>query len=470
MNKFLKFFLVLIFPAAAFVLTGCEKTFDQPPGPADQPIVPNTSIASLKALHTVSGQIDAINSDIIVSGIVTANDNSGNLYKQIFIEDSTGALQIMLDASGLYNTFPVGRRVYVYCKGLYISDYNGMIQLGVRAVVGGLATMEAILSSDIPSRVKGGSINNPVNPVTVTLAQLGTGMQNQYIGRLVRLQGFEFTNRDTAKTYADTSAYRADQSDTIQDCNNNKTIIRTSGYADFAGLNVPNGNGDLIALYTVFRTTKQFVIRDTSDVKFYNPRCGALPPGTKVLLQEDFETQTVPATAPYNPVTINGWVNLGEVGGKVYDARTFGGNKYAYLSAFGTNQSDVRSWLVTRGVNLDTTNSEVLTFKTMQGFISSGGVDVRSAMKVLVSTNYTGVGDPWATGVNWTDISSQVALSPGSTTSSFPSSFTASGNVNLSSYSGTIYVAFRYEGSDPTGTNNDKTSAWEVDDILITGL
>ena len=119
---------------------------------------------------------------------------------------------------------------------------------------------------------------------------------------------------------------------------------------------------------------------------------------------------------------------------------------------------------------MDTTNSEVLTFKTMQGFISSGGINVQSALKVLISTNYTGVGDPWATGVNWTDITSQVALSPGSTTSSFPSTFTASGNVNLSSYTGTIYVAFRYEGSDPTGTTNDKTSAWEVDDILIIGL
>lgn len=470
MNKFPVAVLALIFSATAVILSGCKKEYDQPPGPADLPIVANSSIASLKALHTVPGQIDAITADIIVSGIVTANDKSGNLYKQIFIEDSTGALQIMLDASGLYNTFPVGRRVYVYCKGLYISDYNNMIQLGIRAVVGGVSTMEAILSSDIPNRVKGGSINNPVNPVTVTLAQLGTGMQNPYIGRLIKLEGFEFTNRDTSKTYADTSAYRADQSDTIQDCSNNKTIIRTSGYADFAGVNVPNGNGNLIAIYTVFRTTKQFLIRDTADVQFTNPRCGALPPGTKVLLQEDFETQVVPAAAPYNPVTISGWFNLGEVGGKVYDARTFGGNKYAYLSAFGTNQSTVTSWLVTRGVLLDTTTSEVLTFKTMQGFISSGGVNVQAAMKVLISSNYTGIGDPWATGVTWTDITSQVALSPGSPTSSFPSSFTASGNVNLSSYSGRIYVAFRYEGADLTGTTNDKTSAWEIDDILITGL
>jgi Domain of unknown function (DUF5017) len=89
---------------------------------------------------------------------------------------------------------------------------------------------------------------------------------------------------------------------------------------------------------------------------------------------------------------------------------------------------------------------------------------------VLISTNYTGTGNPWAAGVTWTDITSQATLSPGSTTSSFPSSFTNSGNINLNAYTGTIYVAFRYEGADPSGTANDKTSAWEVDEIKVTGL
>ena len=87
-----------------------------------------------------------------------------------------------------------------------------------------------------------------------------------------------------------------------------------------------------------------------------------------------------------------------------------------------------------------------------------------------VSTNYTGTGNPWAAGVVWNDMTSQAILSPGSTTSSFPSSFTNSGNISLNAYSGTIYVAFRYEGADPAGTASDKTSAWEVDDIKVTGL
>lgn len=469
MSKKIPSISVMLFALAALVMVGCKKDFDQPPGPTDQPIVANTTIASLKALHTIFGQLDRINDDIIISGLVTANDKSGNLYKEIYLEDSTGAIKIMLDATGLFASYPVGRRLYVYCKGLYISDDNGLMQLGTRAVVGGVPSMEGILGNDIPNYIKGGSINNPVVPTVVTVAQLGTGMQNPFIGRLVKLEGFEFAPRDTFKTYSDTSVYKNDQNDTIQDCNNVKTIIRTSAYADFAALSVPKGNGDVTAIYTVYRTTKQFVIRDTSDVKFTNPRCGALPPGTIVLLDENFETQTVPNTAPYNPVTITGWNNLPQAGGKYFDGRTFGGNKYAYLSAFGSNQSTVTTWLVTKGVNLNNTVNEVLNFKTMQGFITSGGVNVESALKVLISTNYSGTGNPWDPSVTWNDITTQVALSPGSTTSSFPATFTPSGNVDLNGYSGTLYVAFRYEGADLTGAANDKTSAWEVDDVRIYG-
>jgi hypothetical protein len=278
MKNFFPFSVIVFLAAAATVLSGCNKDFDSPPGPSDLPIVANTSIASLKALHTVSGQMDEITDDIIISALVTANDESGNLYKELFIEDTSGAIKLLLDASGLYATYPVGRRVYIYCKGLWISDDNGLMIMGTRSVVSGTPSLQGILNSDITKYVKGGSINNSVVPTTVTFNQLGTGMQDPYIGRLIKLEGYEFTVRDTAKTYSDTSVYRSDKNDTIQSCSGTKTIIRTSAYANFAAVNVPNGNGDLTAIYTVYRTTKQFVIRDTADVAFYGPRCGSTPP------------------------------------------------------------------------------------------------------------------------------------------------------------------------------------------------
>ena len=142
------------------------------------------------------------------------------------------------------------------------------------------------------------------------------------------------------------------------------------------------------------------------------------------------------------------------------------------MSGFSSGQNIVTTWLVTKGVAL-TGTTKTLSFKTIQAFILTtfpGGTNVESALKVLISTNYTGTGNPWAAGVVWNDLTSQATLSPGSNTSAFPLGFTNSGNINLNAYTGTIYIAFRYEGADPAGTGSDKTSAWEVDDVKITGL
>lgn len=477
MNKYLKISLfALLITGFAVTLNSCKKDFDAPPAPADPAIVANTTIADLKALHQTAGAYDIINDDLIIEGIVVANDRSGNLYKQIFIEDSTGGLQIALDATSLYGTYPVGRKVFIKCKGLCISDYNNTPQLGVKATVAGLPSFEGIPGSLINKYLVGGSLNNPVAPHVLTFAQLnaaGTGIAkpwlNRYLNTLIQLDNVAFETLN--QTYSDTSVYKSTQNRNIKDCpsnGNNTIIIRTSAYANFAGKTVPSGRGSVQSIYTIFNTTKQLLLRDSSDVQFTNPYTCALPPGT--LLNEDFETQNVPATAPYNVISVPGWTHYIQSGTTSFFARIFSNNKYAYASCFGTNEANAVTWLITNGVNLNNTATETLTFKTMQGYILStipGGTPVQSSLKVLLSTNYTGSGNP--TTATWTDITSQVALSPGSTTTNFPATFTNSGNVDLSSYSGTIYVAFRYEGADLSGTANDKTSAWEVDDVRIIG-
>ncbi len=482
MNKIVNLVTALMLVASIGIFSGCKKTFDQPPGPGDVNLVANTTIEGLKAYHTIPGAYDLINDDVIISGIVVADDKSGNFYKQLFIQDTTGAIQILLDAYSLYGSYPVGRKVYVKCKGLTLSDANNNMILGVKANISGLPSVEGIPGSVVNQYLVGGSLNNPVTPLNVTLADLGTNMNNRYINALVKLDGYEFIPGDTSKTYSDTSAYKSTQNRLISlGCGSSiQTVVRTSAYASFAAQRLPKGNGSITAIYTIFKssptsstTTKQLLVRDTSDVQFYNGRCGAPPPGTVTLLNEDFETQTANTTFPYNPITITGWTNLPEVGTKFYDARIFSSNKYAYMSAFGTNLPDVKTWLVTKGINLDATTAETLTFETKQDFLlttAPGGTNVASALKVLVSTNFTGTGNPWAAGVTWTDITTQATLSPGSTTSNFPSSYTASGSIDLSSYTGTVYIAFRYEGADPSGTATDKTSAWEIDNVRILGL
>ena len=308
MNKLFKLMTAVLLVVTAGTFSACKKNFDNPPGASDPNIVANTSIAALKALHTTPGAYDIITTDLIISGVVVADDKSGNIYKQLYIQDSTGGLQILLDAASLYGTYPVGRRIYIKCNGLCISDYNKTMQLGVKANVAGLPSIEAIPSNLISKYVVGGSLNNPVVPKVVTLAQLGgtgaTNMQDPYIGTLVQLDNFAFSNLNA--TYSDTSAYKSTTNLDLKNCSGDAIIIRTSAYSNFAGVKVAQGRGSLTAIYTVFNNTKQFIIRDTADVKFNNTYACPLPPGT--LFLENFEN----IGANNLPLTIPGWKNIGE--------------------------------------------------------------------------------------------------------------------------------------------------------------
>ncbi len=478
MNTISKFLAALVFTASVSFLGSCKKEFDNPPGASEPQIVANKTIAQLKAMHTSFGAYDMVTDDIVISGIVVADDKSGNLYKQLYLQDSTGAIELKLDLASLYGNYPVGRRLYVKCKGLCVSDYNRMIQLGIKAYVSGAPSLEGIPSNMISNYVIGGSLNNPVVPKVVAITDLGgtsVDMQNPLLGTLIQLNDFEFAN--AMNTYADTSAYKRDQNDTIKNCAGRTIIVRSSGYARFAGARVKQGNGNIAAIYTVYQSgatgTKQLVLRDTTDITFNNPRCGAPPIGSVVYIDENFETQPYVVSTPqtYSNVAIPNWQNVSETGTRLYSARLFSGSKYAYMSAFGTG-STIKTWLVTKAITR-TTATTTLTFETKQDFLMSvipGGFPVPASLKVMTSTNYTGTGNPWA--ATWTDVTSQATLSPGSTTSNFPSSYTPSGNINLNG-TGVIYVAFVYEGvDDPSSTTQvtDKTSAWEIDNIQVVGL
>ncbi|MEO6668107.1 MAG: DUF5689 domain-containing protein [Ferruginibacter sp.] len=470
MNKIVKLFSGMLLLASIGSMSACKKSYDNPPAPSDDVnIVANTTIATLKSLHAVSGAYDIINSDIIISGIVSANDKGGNLYKQIFIQDTTGAMQVLLEASSVYGTFPVGRRIFIRCKGLCISDYHGTMNLGQLVNVQGISSVQGILASDIGDYIVGGSLNNDVTPIPVTASDLGTSMQDRYINALVRLDDYEFIPGDTSKTYSDTTAYKNTENRSIKNCSGSTLLVRNSAYADFAAEPIPKGNGSIAAIYTIYKsnptssnTDKQLLLRDDSDVQFTNDRCGSAP--SNALLFENFEAYPANTTSPYSILAIPSWQNLVETGTYSYTNRTFSSNKYAYTSPFGVVSQ--RNWLVTKGVNLNNTATETLTFDTKQDFLLAsypGGANVASTMEVLYSLDYPGTGNPWSVGT-WSTLPG-VILSAGSTTSAFPSNYTGSGNIDLSGYTGTIYIAFVNSG----GTSVNKTSSWEIDNIKIVG-
>jgi hypothetical protein len=265
---------------ASIFITACNKKFDEPPVTTNPGLTPTHSVKELKARHTVSGAYDLISDEVIIRGIVAANDKSGNLYKQIFIQDTTGGICVLIDRASLYGDYPVGREIFIKARGLYISDYRGLIQLGtLNNTIPTNPSFEGITTQLIDQYIVKGAINHPVVPKVVTISDLTTSMQNVHQSTLIQLNNYEIEVLDTSKTWADVSAAKNSGDIYARNCSGagSRIDIRSSGFASFAGLNVPNGNGTITAIYTVFGSTRQLLIRDTSDVKMYDARCGSGP-------------------------------------------------------------------------------------------------------------------------------------------------------------------------------------------------
>ncbi len=279
-NRHILSIISLAVMMAALTVMGCKKKYDEPATIVDPGVTANTTIKQLKTLYTTnSGDLKLITDDIIIKGIVVGNDRTGNIYKMIYIQDATGGIEIDIESTGLYNIFPVGREIFVKVKGLYIANSANMVKLATRVVENGTPTTSGIPSTYIDTYIKRGSLNNPVTPAVVTVAQLKAS--NDLQSMLVQLNNYEVAGGDLSKTFADTSVNKANTNITLQTCSggtSNNIIMRTSGYANFAGVKVPQGNGTITAIFTVFNSTPQLVIRDTADVQFKGPRCGSNVP------------------------------------------------------------------------------------------------------------------------------------------------------------------------------------------------
>ena len=298
----------VLFAIISIGLSGCAKNFDQPATTTELGVTANKTIKQLLAIAGPSGSFIPITDTIIITGIISANDKSGNLYKEVYLQDATGAVALELDASGLYTSLPVGREAAVLCKGLWIANVNGMKKVCMRVVANNVPSMAGIPAALINNFMRKGKLNQPINPQVVTISQLNPDLQ----GVLVKLENFEVIDQELDFLYADTSANKNSLNIDIQNCANpaEKILFRNSGYANFSGFKVPQGNGTVTAIYTIYQSlggniTKQLLVRDTSDLQMWGIRCDGTNPSTPVVTKPIQEIRNVTpgsAVAPYTAI------------------------------------------------------------------------------------------------------------------------------------------------------------------------
>jgi len=428
-----------------FFAFACSKKFDPPPAYNGTSTKATISIKQMREAH-IPGGFEKWLGDDVITGIVIANDASNNFYKSIIIQDSTGGITIKLDGFGLAADFPMNQRVFIRLNGLWLSEYGGMLQLGAGIDISNPQYVD-LLPLPVPlfSRyiLKGNMELSPA-PLVVRFDQLKDSLQS----RLIQIDSVEFAPSDTAKSFAD-AINKETVSHSLRLCGIGTVYLRTSGFANFAAIKTPRGNGTIRGIYTVFGSQKQVQIRDTSDIKMQELRCS----GTRLIFYEDFET------IPVNMgLQINSWRNISETGTTIFEGKWLNANRYAEITAFATYQPVVNSWLILPPINLSATSNEQLSFLTKDGY------DNGATLQVYISTNYDGGNSPWK--AKWTLLKANIAKG---STSLVATKWTSSGPILLNGYAGKIYIAFKYEGADIVDPLFKKTTRFQLDEVKIVG-
>jgi hypothetical protein len=166
-----------------------------------------TTIKDLKAMYK-NGKPMEITGNVWIKGQVTSSDKTGNIYRELYIQDKTGGIDLKLGKSSLYSEYSLGQWVYVHCDGLTLGAYNGMPQLGLEAdqtTTNDYETSYIDVQVIIDQHVFRGAFDKPVKPAVVTeadvKASLSAGFKGDLWGKLVTIKGLTYGNEIFALFY-----------------------------------------------------------------------------------------------------------------------------------------------------------------------------------------------------------------------------------------------------------------------------
>jgi len=176
---------------------------------------------------------------------------------------------------------------------------------------------------------------------------------------------------------------------------------------------------------------------DDYEVKSFNP----------LVFAEDFT-----GVGDNTVLNIANWTNYAEVGTTKWKQQTYSGNGYAEFSSYQSGNLTDIAWLISPAINMDAHEGEKLVFQSSQAYVSSSA----NSLQVLISTDFDGTN---VTAATWTPLNATLP-----TTSATYFEFIKSGEIDLSGYTGNIYLAFKCKGS---GTNTALDGSYQIDNIRI---
>ena len=388
-----------------------------------------------------------IEEDFAIRAVVVGNDISGNIYKQIYVEDATGGLSIGIDQNNIANDYPVGQEVVIKLQGLAATSYGGAIQLGMdnknpkNTRIPYEIAKQHLLKNKWPDAKK-------AMPKVTTIGTLTDAI----VGTLIQLEDVYF-EKGGELNYADQELNAVNR--ILKDKSGKSLYVRNSKYATFANDKLPKGNGTVVGILSKFGSDYQLFLRSADDCFGFSGKEPETSGGTvaptpdqpstaAVIYSEDFAKDLGKMT----PISV--------VGAQTWKINTQ--YKNANISGFADGKNNANEdWLVTPAFDLTAAKSASISFDHT---ISQGKTKVVDPAKmkveqtIWVSSDFNGdvksakweqlTIPTWTSGKDWTTVKSgDIAL---------PASMLGKANV---------VIAFKYISSA------EHSSTWQLKNVAV---
>jgi len=410
--------------------------------------------------------IEIDESPLFIEGYVVSSDQAGNFFEELIIQNKVdgstdGAdprlgLNVQINVRGLYQTYEVGRKVYIKMNGLAIGEENGVYTIG-KSNGNSIDQLEEYEFRDFITRDPEVAT---LTPKIVAIGDLTEADENT----LVQFEDAQINRNELGLSFSGEQNDSFDGFRTIESCLSSSTILlQTSTFADFKSVQLPQKRGSIQGVFTrdFGDDNNVLVINTTADIVFDNSDrcdpieldCGlASSQASNNIFVDDFESQSVGSL-----ISGNGWTNFIQEGTEGFEAFTQGGTNSSLgvscrIGSFRSNDATSIAWLITPALDLDAQTGETFMFKSSNSF-SDG-----SELELLFSPDWDGT-ESNITNATWGVLPAAYIVQD----SDFFGAWFDSGIVDLSCGTGVIHIAFRYTGSGDAAFDG----TYELDDISI---
>jgi hypothetical protein len=174
------------------------------------------------------------------------------------------------------------------------------------------------------------------------------------------------------------------------------------------------------------------------------------PTAKTVLLNQTFENYL---PSPYL-LNETGWSSYAQIGSKLWIEKSYKNNGYAFFSSYQSGDQTNVAWLISPKISLGN-NKANLFFQTCQ----DGYLKTANSLELYVSTDYNGSTAPTSSDFNnssWQKINCKIV---DQNTTRYV--YVDSGIIDLSNFSGDIYIAFKYYGT------SSNSGGYQIDNIRM---